>query len=142
MRDGSIALQMDVERDTEFPFLPRFGIRMMLPRAMRNVVLRLRAGQKAQSTSTAPAGTACSGGIAAHARRERGSSRRESGKPATTVIGRSVAGDGVALIMCCAATVVSLRAQVRPPAIDYTAEEMTRAPHDFVRTQCRPARPW
>ena len=36
--DGSIALRMDVERDTEFPFLPRFGIRMMLPRAMRNVV--------------------------------------------------------------------------------------------------------
>lgn len=36
--DGSLELAMDVERDTEFPFLPRFGIRMVCPERMRNVV--------------------------------------------------------------------------------------------------------
>lgn len=34
---GSISLNMHVERDTEFPFLPRFGIRMFLPHRMREI---------------------------------------------------------------------------------------------------------
>ncbi|GHT55365.1 glycoside hydrolase family 42 [Spirochaetia bacterium] len=32
--DGSIAVRLDCKRDTAFPFLPRFGLRMFLPRSM------------------------------------------------------------------------------------------------------------
>lgn len=36
--DGSIALVMDVTRNPDFPYLPRFGIRMMMPQAMHNIM--------------------------------------------------------------------------------------------------------
>lgn len=35
--DGLVELTMDVERDAGFPFLPRFGLRLFLPRSMREV---------------------------------------------------------------------------------------------------------
>ena len=35
--DGSVDLRMTVERDTRMPFLPRFGLRMLLPRTMDRV---------------------------------------------------------------------------------------------------------
>lgn len=35
--DGSIQMHLDVERDTQFPFLPRFGIRLCLPESMTAV---------------------------------------------------------------------------------------------------------
>ncbi len=35
--DGSISVEMDVKRDTEFPCLPRFGLRLRLPKKMEQV---------------------------------------------------------------------------------------------------------
>ena len=126
--DGSIALQMDVERDTEFPFLPRFGIRMMLPRAMRNVVYcgygpgesyvdKHRACWHGMFEGTPPT-------LGEHEIRPQENGNRHDCDWA------SVAGDGVALMV--------LRGDGVQPAhafdfqaIDYTAAEMTRASHDF-----------
>ena len=34
---GAVSVKMDVKRDTEFPFLPRFGLRLRLPKAMDQV---------------------------------------------------------------------------------------------------------
>jgi beta-galactosidase len=34
---GLIQMRMDVERDTEFPFLPRFGLRLFMPKEMNTV---------------------------------------------------------------------------------------------------------
>ena len=36
-RSGAVELRMRVERDTAFPFLPRFGLRMALPAAIRDI---------------------------------------------------------------------------------------------------------
>ena len=38
MPDGTVSVRMDVTRDTDFPFLPRFGLRLFLPKAMNQVV--------------------------------------------------------------------------------------------------------
>ena len=35
--DGSVALRMHVMRDTDFPFLPRFGLRLFVPKPMRQI---------------------------------------------------------------------------------------------------------
>lgn len=35
--NGTIELSMDVTRDTAFPFLPRFGLRLFVPKSMRDV---------------------------------------------------------------------------------------------------------
>ena len=35
--DGVITVDMDVKRNPEFPALPRFGLRLFLPKAMENV---------------------------------------------------------------------------------------------------------
>ena len=35
--DGSVALRMHVMRDTDFPFLPRFGLRLFVPKTMRQI---------------------------------------------------------------------------------------------------------
>ncbi len=35
--DGTVNVHMDVKRNTEMPFLPRFGIRMFLPKTFENV---------------------------------------------------------------------------------------------------------
>ncbi len=126
--DGSIALQMDVERDTEFPFLPRFGIRMMLPRAMRNVVYcgygpgesyvdKHRACWHGMFEGTPPT-------LGEREIRPQENGNRHDCDWA------SVAGDGVALIVLRGDGVQPARA-FDFQAIDYTAEEMTRAAHDF-----------
>ncbi|RSX50825.1 beta-galactosidase Bbg1 [Bifidobacterium goeldii] len=38
MPDGTVSVRMDVTRDTDFPFLPRFGLRLFLPKVMNQVV--------------------------------------------------------------------------------------------------------
>ena len=35
--NGAVELTMDVKRDTRFPFMPRFGLRLFLPKAMSKV---------------------------------------------------------------------------------------------------------
>ncbi|KAB8286925.1 beta-galactosidase Bbg1 [Bifidobacterium ramosum] len=35
--NGTVELSMDVTRDTAFPFLPRFGLRLFVPKSMRDV---------------------------------------------------------------------------------------------------------
>jgi beta-galactosidase len=35
--DGSITAKIDCKRDTEFPFLPRFGLRLFVPRSLDNL---------------------------------------------------------------------------------------------------------
>lgn len=61
--DGSISVKMDVEKDMEFPMLPRFGIRMFLEKAFNQVeyygigpeesyVDKHRAGSHGRYTST------------------------------------------------------------------------------------------
>ena len=126
--DGSVALAMDVARDTAFPFLPRFGIRMMLPRTMRNVVY---CGY-GPNESYVDKHRSCWHGIfegtpttlAEHEIRPQENGNHHDCDWA------SVGGDGVALVVLRGDGADDARA-FDFQTLEYTAEEMTCARHDF-----------
>ena len=128
-RDGLVSITMDVERDPEFPFLPRFGLRMMLPRAMRDVTYcglgpsESYVDKRRASWHGVFSGTADSL-VEPYIRPQENGNHHDCDWA-------SVSGDGATVTFLGEPGAVGgdARATFDFQALPYTAEEMTRATH-------------
>ncbi|MEE0654525.1 MAG: glycoside hydrolase family 2 TIM barrel-domain containing protein [Bifidobacterium criceti] len=126
--DGSIVCTMDVARDTAFPFLPRFGIRMMLPASMKNVIYCGYGPNESYIDKHRASWHGMFEGTPSTLYEDE-IKPQENGNH-HDCDWASVGGGGVALLVLRGDGTVDARA-FDFQALAYTAEEMTRATRDF-----------
>ncbi|MFC2758156.1 glycoside hydrolase family 2 TIM barrel-domain containing protein [Propionibacterium acidifaciens] len=125
--DGSLALDLNAQRDTEFPFLPRFGLRLFLPRRLDAV----RYFGLGPQESYVDKHRACHHGMFTSSVADLGHDYirpQENGSRADCEL-VELTGPGLAL------TVVGAR-RFSFNASAWTQEELTRARHDVELEPC------